>query len=103
MKSKDLQIVVLHKHESDDHPRKIFRDLNSALSLDTIQRWVKIIEQIGSINLLKPLGRQRTPRTKASIRKVKQQLARGKRVSKRKLARELNISDTSVHQVLRYD
>ncbi|CAF1028571.1 unnamed protein product [Didymodactylos carnosus] len=76
-KSKDLQNVVLYKHQSGDHPRKIFRDLNGALSLDTIQRWIKMIEQTGSINLSKPPGRQRTARTKATIRKVKQRVARG--------------------------
>ena len=103
MKSKDLQNVVLCKHQSGDHPRKIFRDLGGALSLDTIQRWVKMIEQTGFINLSKPPGRQRTARTKASIQKVKQRLARGKRVSERKMARELGISDTSVHRILRDD
>ncbi|CAF4186207.1 unnamed protein product, partial [Rotaria sordida] len=36
VKSKDLRNVVLCKHQSGDYPRKIFRDLNGALSLDTI-------------------------------------------------------------------
>src|SRR5947207_3292747 len=102
MKSKDLQNIVLCKHQSGDHLRKIFRDLNDALSLDTIQRWVKMIEQTGSINPSKPPSCQRTARTKASIRKGKQRLVREKSVSARKLARELNTSDTSVHRILRY-
>ncbi|CAF4656976.1 unnamed protein product [Rotaria sp. Silwood1] len=38
MKSKDLRKVILCKYQSGDHPRKIFRDLNSVLSCDMIHK-----------------------------------------------------------------
>ncbi|CAF1074311.1 unnamed protein product [Didymodactylos carnosus] len=93
MKSKDLQNVVLSNRQSADHPRKIFRDLNGALSLDTIQIRIKVIQQTRSINLSKPPGRQRTACTKATIRKAKQRLARGKRGHAYKVIKEPAITD----------
>ena len=46
-----FQQFVLRKCESGNHPRKIFRDVSAALSLDTIQRWVKLIDRTGAIEL----------------------------------------------------
>ncbi len=103
MKSKDFQKLVLSKYEIDDGPTKIFRDLNGAISLPTIERWCKSIRDTGSINLSSSSGRPRTIRTKAAIRKVKNRCERGKRVSSRKLARDLNISRTSVRRILKDD
>ncbi|CAF0978392.1 unnamed protein product [Didymodactylos carnosus] len=103
MKSKDLRNVVLCKHQPGDHPRKFFRDLNGSLSLDTIERWVEMINETGSIHLSKSPGSPRTASSKTTIRKVKQRLIRKKRVSVRKLARELNISATSAHRILTDD
>jgi hypothetical protein len=48
-------------------------------------------------------GRPRTARTKGNIRKVKQRLNRKSRASIRKLGQELNISNMSVHPILRND
>jgi hypothetical protein len=56
MKSKDLQKLVLSKYENGDGPTKIFRDLNGAMSLCTIERWCKMIREDGSINLSSPSG-----------------------------------------------
>jgi transposase len=74
MKSKDLRNVVLCKHQSGDHPRKIFRDLDGALSFDTIQRWVKMINITGSIELSTSPGRPRSARSNIAIRKAKLKL-----------------------------
>jgi hypothetical protein len=41
MKSKDLQKLVLSKYENGDGPTKIFRDLNGAISLATIESGAK--------------------------------------------------------------
>ena len=103
MKSKDFQKLVLSKYEIGDGPTKIFRDLNGAISLPTIERWCKSIHDTGSINLSCSSGRPRTIRTKAAIRKVKNRCERGKHVSSRKLARDLNISRTSVRRILKDD
>jgi inhibitor of nuclear factor kappa-B kinase subunit alpha len=103
MKSKDLQKLVLSKYENGDGPTKIFRDLNGAISLQTIERWCKSIRDTGCINLSRSPGRPKTIRTKAAIRKIKSRVERRKSVSSRKIARELGISRTSVRRILKND
>jgi transposase len=103
MKSKDLQTLVFSKYENGDGPTKIFRHLNGAISLPTIERWCKSIRDTGSINLSRTTGRPRTIRTKAAIRKVKHRLGYRKLVSTRKLGRDLGISRTSVQRILKND
>jgi hypothetical protein len=71
MKSEDLQKVVTLKHQNGDYPTKIFRDLNGVLGLRTIERWCKMLDQTGSINLTTPPGPARTVRTKGAINKIK--------------------------------
>jgi inhibitor of nuclear factor kappa-B kinase subunit alpha len=102
MKSKDLQNLVFSKYEKDDGTTKIFHDLNGAINLPTIERWFRVIRETGSINLSKSPGRLRTIRTKAAIQKIKKRLSRRK-VSARKLSRDLGISQTSVRRVLKDD
>ncbi len=103
MKSKDLQQVVLSKWKNGEYSTKVFRDLGGAVSLGTIKRWTDMVKKTGSINLSTPLGPPRTVRTTATIRKVKERLNSKKKISKRILAKELKISDTSVHHILRND
>jgi hypothetical protein len=47
MKSEDLRKVVILKHENGDCPTKVFRDLNGVVTLRTIQRWFKMIDETG--------------------------------------------------------
>ena len=93
MESKDFQNLVLAKYQNGDGPTKIFRDLNSSVSLRTTERWCKAVRETGSINLSSPPGRQRTIRTKGTIEKIKHRLERRKPVSSRKIARQLGISE----------
>ncbi|CAF4976574.1 unnamed protein product [Rotaria sp. Silwood1] len=102
MKSEDLQKLVLLKHQNGDYPTKIFHDLNGILSLETIKRWCRMIDETGSINLRYSPGRPRTARTKGAINKAKKKLQKGK-VSSRKLALDLEISRTSARRILRDD
>ena len=51
MKSVDLQNIVKSKHQSGDGVTKIFKDLSGELSLSTIKRWFKMINETGSIKL----------------------------------------------------
>jgi hypothetical protein len=44
--------------------------LNGALSLDTIQQWVKLIDKTGSIELSTPPDRPRSARSEIAIRKA---------------------------------
>jgi hypothetical protein len=76
MKSKDLRNVVKIKRENGDGASKIFHDLNGAVSFRTIQRWVRMVDNTGAIELDTPPGRPRTARGKANIEKVKQRLKR---------------------------
>ena len=101
MKSKDLQQLVLSKHESDDTIAKIYRDLNGAISYDTVRRWCNMIGKTGAIQLSAPPDPPRTIRTKQIIQKVKKRLKRKKKVSSRVLAHELSISRTSVRRILK--
>ena len=54
MKSKDLQQLGLSKYESGDTTAKIYRDLNDAISYDTVRRWCNMIEKTGAIQLSAP-------------------------------------------------
>ena len=61
-----------------------------------------MINNIGSIDLSSPPGRSHTARTKANILMAKQRLDQ-KRLSTRRLADEMKISKSSIHQILRED
>jgi transposase len=102
IKSEDLQKVVALKNQNGDNPTKVFRDLNGIIGLTTIKRWYKMIDETGSINLSVSSARPRTARTNANIKKVKQKLQR-KKVSTRKVALDLGISQKSAHRILRDD
>ncbi|CAF1561771.1 unnamed protein product, partial [Adineta steineri] len=79
------------------------RDLNGAISYDTVRRWCNMIEKTGAIQLSVPPGPPRFIRTKQVIEKVKNRLKCKKKVSSRILAHELSISRTSVRRILRND
>ena len=101
VKSKDIQNVVKIKYENGDGSAKIYRDLAGAVSLTTIKLWIKMINTTSSIILSSPPSCSRTVRTRAAIVKVKNRLNQKKRVSTRKLAKEMNISRRSIQRILR--
>ena len=103
MNSKDVKKVVLSKYEKGDGTMKVFQELNDTISLSTIERWCRQIFESDSINLSKPPGRPRIVRIKGTIEKVKTPLNRHNLVSSRKLARELDISQSSVQRILKND
>lgn len=103
MKSKELQTLVVSKHEKGDGPQKIFDDLNGLLCLKTIQRWCKMIVTNGAIELRHPPGRTRRASGQETRQKIKSRLRRKKPVSVRKLAQELDISRSTVHRMLKND
>ena len=103
MKSLDIQKLVFSKFQNGVGPTKIFNDLNGIIGLSTVKRWCKIIKETGSINLSKPSGRPCTVRTKAAIKKVKQQLQREKNVTTRKLSKKIGIPRTSLRRILKND
>ena len=50
---------------------KIYRDLNGAISYDTVRRWCNMIEKTGAIQLSTPSGPPRIIRIKQMIQKAK--------------------------------
>ena len=62
-----------------------------------------MINTTGSITLSSPPGCSHTVRIKAAIVKIKNCLTQKKRVSTRKLAKEMNISRRNVKRILRED
>ena len=103
MKSKDLQKLVLFKYEEEQIPKKIFQDLNGAVSYRTVKRWCQMIRETGAIDLSKPSACHRTVRTKAAIQRIKRKSKGGKRISWRKLALEIDMSFSSAYRILRKD
>ena len=103
MKGEDLQKLVLSKYEKGEPSTTIFEDLNGFVSSRTIPQWCKMIRETGTINLSHSLGRPRIIRTKGMIQKVRKRMKRKKRVSVRKLAGELDISNGSVFRILKQD
>jgi transposase len=103
MKSEDLQKLVLSKYKKGESSTKIFEDLNGFVSSRTIRRWCQMMSETGSISLSHSPGRPRIIRTKGMIQKVKNRMKRKKRVSIRKFANELDISNSSVVRIWKQD
>ena len=103
MKSKDLQKLVLSKYEAGQTPKKIFEDLNGAVSYRTVKRWCKMIRETGAIDLSKASACHRTVRTKAAIQKIKRKSKGGKRISCIKLAFEVDMSFSSAYRIPKKD
>ena len=95
MKSKDLQKLVLSKYETGQTPKKIFEDLNGAVSYPTVDRWCKMIQETGARDLSKPSGCHTTVREKVVIQNIKRKSKGGKRISCTKLALEMDMSSFS--------
>ena len=45
MKNKDLQKLVLSKYETGQTLKKIFQDINGAVSYPTVKQWCKMIRE----------------------------------------------------------
>ena len=96
MKSKDIQnIVFLSKYRNCDGPTKMFHDLAGRLSLETIERWCKIINTTGSIDLA-------YSSSLSNVRSSSKNQSSGT-VSVGKLATEQHISCTSIHRIFKKD
>ena len=98
MKSKDLQNLVLSKYKDGQSCIKIHEDLHGSMGLSTVERWCKMIRDTGKITLFKSTG---CLGTAANIRKVKHRHDRLQVFSYHKIARDLRISRTSAHTILK--
>ena len=88
-KSIELQNLVFCEYHNGIGPNQIFRDLNGTVSLPTIKRWFKMINNHGCIALSKAIEHPRSARTKKNIQKVKRCLNQQKKVAIRPLAKEV--------------
>ena len=102
MKSKGLQKIVLSKYQNGDTPTRIYRDLNSAIGLRTIEKWRKITYRSGTVTVSNPPGCSRLTRTKENIQQIPF-TPKERRISARKLSMELGISQRSVWQIMKND
>ena len=84
-------------------PKKLFKDLNGAVSYRTVKRWRTVIQETDTIDFLKPSACLRKVCTKAAIEKIKRKSKGGKRISFRKLAFEMDMSFSSAYRILRKD
>ena len=99
MKSKHLENVVLSKYKDGQSSIKIHEDLHSSVGLSNVERWCKMIRDIGKITLFKSTDHLRTVRTAANIWKVKHRHD----FSYRKIAGDLRISRSSAQTILKDD
>jgi hypothetical protein len=53
VKTKDMQTTIKNKYETDDGPGKTYRDFSGVVSKRTINWWIKMINDIDSIDLLR--------------------------------------------------
>ena len=60
--------VVKTKYENGDGSVKTYRDLAGAVSLPTIELWIKMINTTSSITLSSPSGCSRTVRTTVKVK-----------------------------------
>ena len=87
MKSKNFQEIVVSKRQDRDGLTKVFRGLSEKFCLKTIERWCKMIDQTGSINIGHPADCLRIVRTLSTIERVKNRMKRRGRVSPRRLSK----------------
>ena len=85
MKSIDIQKLVLFRYEAGQTQKKIFQDLNDAMSYPTAKRWGKMIRQTGAIDLSKPSGCHRTVRRKTLIQGITRKSKGSKKVFLQKI------------------
>ena len=103
MKSKDLQKLLLSKYELGQTRKRIFEDLNGAVSYPAVKRWCKMIRETGAIDLSKRSDCDRIVRTKAPIQKIKRKPKGDQKISCRKLTLEMDISFSSAYRILKKD
>ena len=68
-----------------------------------VYRTIKRLKETGCIKDRQPSGRPRTARTKDRINRVKAKIKRNPQRSKRQLAKEENISKSSMRRILSID
>jgi len=103
MKTKELQNLVLLKHQNGKKAAAIFRELDGQISIKTVRRWIKMIVENGAIDLQTPPGRKRDARSTANVQRTKRLLKGKKKVTVRKLRDKLGISYGSAQSILTKD
>ncbi|XP_031638913.1 uncharacterized protein LOC116351025, partial [Contarinia nasturtii] len=96
--------LVLNLHKKGLRQVDIFRKLQSEnINLRFIQRTIKRYKEHETVDVKRKLGRKKSVRTKDLVKKVRDKIRRNNKRSARILAREHNISRSSMRRVLKED
>lgn len=95
--------MFFSKYQNGDGTTKIFRNLSDDLSLKTVKKWRRMIDDYGAIELSYSPTRPHLPRTPEAIQRVKKRMNRKKRMSGQILSHELGISETTIRRILKDD
>lgn len=99
-----IKSLIIQKHLAGKKNRTIFRELRECVNnMRIIQRTIKAHYESQPLKNIKKPAPRRTVRTPELIRKVKERLRRKPSQSARKLARNLQVSETSLRRVIRED
>lgn len=96
--------LVLNLHKKGLRQVDIFRKLQTDnINLRFIQRTIKRYKEHGTVDVKRKPGKKRSVRTKDLVKKVRKKILRNNKRSARILAREHNISRSSMRRVLKED
>ena len=101
MKQKTRRMLILELKKQGNGVREIARTLKIAPS--TVSDIIKRFEDSESVDDMPRSGRPRTSRTPKLIKVVRERIRRNPRRSMRKMARELQISEGSVRNIVKKD
>lgn len=96
--------LILELHLKNFRNCEILRKLKKLnVNRRLIERTIASYRKTGSIKNIKRLGRSRTVRTKKLIKKVRERIRRNQHQTVRKLAVDLKVSKSLVHNVIKKD
>lgn len=96
--------LILQLHKSGKRNCKIIRMLKSiAVYKRLVERVIARHRKSGRVEKWKSTGRKRTVRTAVNIKKIRERIRRNRQRSLRKLAADMKISKSSVHNIIHKD
>lgn len=96
--------MILQLHKSAKRNCEIVRSLkNIGVYKRLVERVVQRFRGTGSIEKRKSTGRKRTVRTAENIKKVRERIRRNRHQTVRKLAKDLKVSRSSMHNIIQKD
>lgn len=101
---KEFRAVVIKKFLEGERPGAIFKSLqNLGVKRDFVYRTIRRYRETSSLDDRKRSGRRRSARTERVIKTVRERVRRKSQRSVRKMAADLNVSKSTMHNVLKQD